>query len=226
MSGAPDYFDNHRHKLRFPWTLYHRPIVLALGAALGRSPGRDVLNVGSGPFFELSELDARDRRITICDVDARAVELARELHDGKLAGADVVEAGRPLPYAEGSFDLVVSMDVVEHHVDPGPWLADLFRVTRPGGLLFLTTPNYASRGLVTIERTALELVARVQGFSRKALHPSKLTPHTLRALLEGAGFERIELDILAFGWVLAAWGRKPGAPVRPFSDEARRAEGS
>jgi len=207
--SEPDYFENHRHKLRFPWTLYHRPIVSAFGAALGKSPGPDVLNVGSGPFFELSEIDARERRITVCDVDPRAIELARELHDGKLAGADVVEAGAPLPYADERFDLVVSMDVVEHLADPEPWVRDLFRVTKPGGMLFLTTPNYASRGLVTIERTALELVARMQGFSRKSLHPSKLTPATLEDLLASAGWERIDLDILAFGWVLAAWGRKP-----------------
>jgi SAM-dependent methyltransferase len=209
MSASPDYFENHRHKLRFPWTLYHRPIVSAFGAALGKSPGVEVLNVGSGPFFELEEIDARDRRITICDVDPRAIELARELHDGKLAGSDVVQPGAPLPYAGDRFDLVVSMDVVEHLPDPEPWLRELFRVMKPGGMLFLTTPNYASRGLVTIERTALELVARLQGFSRKSLHPSKLTPRTLSDLLGTLGFERVELDILAFGWVLAAWARKP-----------------
>jgi SAM-dependent methyltransferase len=208
VSAEPDYFENHRHKLRFPWTLYHRPIVSALGAALGKSPGEEVLNVGSGPFFELREIDARQRRITICDVDPRAIELAKELHDGKLAGADVVAPGAPLPYGDGRFDLVVSMDVVEHLPDPAPWLRELYRVAKPGGMLFLTTPNYASRGLVAIERTALELVARAQGFSRKALHPSKLTPASLRGLLESAGWQRIDLDLLAFGWVLAATARK------------------
>lgn len=211
MTEAPDYFENHRHKLRFPWTLYHRPIVSALGAALGKSPGREVLNVGSGPFFELSEIDARERRITVCDVDPRAIDLAKELHDGKLAGADVVEPGAKLPYAENRFDLVVSMEVIEHLDDPRPWLSELFRVTKPDGMLFLTTPNYASRGLVAIERTALELVARLQGFSRKSLHPSKLTPKTLHELLSSTGWQRIDLDILAFGWVLAAWSRKPTA---------------
>jgi SAM-dependent methyltransferase len=210
VSTAPDYFENHRHKLTFPWTLYHRPIVSALSAALGKSPGTDVLNVGSGPFFELGEVDARERRITICDIDPRAVELAKELHGEELAGADVLEPGAPLPYPEGRFDLVVSMDVVEHLADPLPWLSELFRVTKPGGMLFLTTPNYASRGLVAIENTALELVARMQGFSRKTLHPSKLTPASLRGLLEASGWERIDLDLLAFGWVLAGWGRKRG----------------
>jgi SAM-dependent methyltransferase len=211
MAEPTDYFENHRHKLKFPWSLYHRPIVSALGAALGASLGPEVLNVGSGPFFELSELDARERRISVCDVDPRAIELAKELHGGRLAGADVIEPDRPLPYASDRFDLVVSMDVIEHLPGPAllPWLRELFRVTKPGGLLFLTTPNYASTGLVVLERTALELVARRHGFSRKELHPSKFTPERCRNLLAEAGFSRGDVTPIAFGWVLAAHARRP-----------------
>lgn len=213
MSERVDYFENHRHKLRFPWSLYHRPIVAALGAALGASLGPEVLNVGSGPFFELEGVDATGRRITVCDIDARAVEAARALHGERLAGADVLTPSAPLPYVDDRFDLVVSMDVIEHLPDAGllPWLRELLRVTRPGGLVFLTTPNYASKGLVFLEQTALELIARRQGFSRKELHPSKLTPDRLHALLAEAGFNRIDLLPISFGWVLAAHARKPKA---------------
>jgi SAM-dependent methyltransferase len=211
MTEAVDYFANHRHKLKFPWSLYHRPIVSALEAALGSSLGPEVLNVGSGPFFELAEVDARERRITVCDIDPRAVELARKLHGERLAGADVIAPGAPLPYAGGRFDLVVSMDVIEHLPEAAllPWVNELHRVLAPGGLLFLTTPNYASKGLVVIEQTALELVARRHGFSRKELHPSKFTPSRLDRLLADAGFARRDLAPIAFGWVLAAHARKP-----------------
>jgi SAM-dependent methyltransferase len=213
MSEPVDYFENHQHKLRFPWSLYHAPIVAALGAAFGASLGPEVLNVGSGPFFELTKVDATGRRITVCDIDARAVEAARQLHGERLARADVLEPGAPLPYADESFDLVVSMDVIEHLPEPAlaPWLRELFRVTKRGGLVFLTTPNYASKGLVLLERTALELVARSHGFSRRDLHPSKFTPARLRALLEQSGWSRIDLMPLSFGWVLAAHARKPAA---------------
>jgi SAM-dependent methyltransferase len=209
MSEAVDYFANHRHKLRFPWSLYHQPIISALEAALGASTGPEVLNVGSGPFFELTQIDAREKRVTLCDIDSRSIELARELHGDRLAGSDIVAPDAPLPYPNDRFDLVVSMDVIEHLPAPAPWLAEILRVTRPGGTVFLTTPNYASRSLIALEGTALELVARAQGFSRKDLHPSKMNPERLRELLVGAGAVRIDIVPLSFGWVLAARAKKP-----------------
>ncbi len=211
MVEAVDYFDNHRHKLRFPWSLYHRPIVAALGAALGASLGPEVLNVGAGPFFELRDVDAAGRNITVCDIDQRSIELAQKLHGARLTAADLVALGGPLPYASGRFDLVVSMDVIEHVPEPGllPWLSEVFRVLKPGGLAFLTTPNYASKALTFLEQTVLEVIARRQGFSRKEMHPSKFTPARLEALLAKVGFSRADLTPIAFGWVLAAHARKP-----------------
>jgi SAM-dependent methyltransferase len=208
MAEATDYFENHRHKLRFPWSLYHRPIVQAFEAALARSPGRDVLNVGAGPFFELSRVDARGRRLTVCDIDGRAVELAKKLHGELLAGADTIEPDAPLPYADGSFDLVTAMEVVEHLPEPLPWLKELVRVARPGGEILLTTPNYASASLVAIENTALELVARSHGFTRKTIHPTKFDAQSLTALLQEAGTTRIEVGTVSFGWVLVARAKK------------------
>jgi hypothetical protein len=82
MVGEPDYFSNHQLKLRFPWRLYHDPIVRALDRVIRSSSGPDVLNVGSGPFFELERLDRQGRRFTVCDVDPRAIELASRLHAG------------------------------------------------------------------------------------------------------------------------------------------------
>lgn len=202
-----DYFSNHRSKLRFPWSLYHRPIVRELGAALSAGGGADVLNVGSGPFFELPELARNGKRFTICDIDARAVELARELHGAAIARADVIAPGAPLPYPDASFDIVVSMDVVEHVEDPLPWIRGALRVLRPGGSLFLTTPNYASASLRIIENTVLEAVARRRGFSRRHLHPTKLDSKKLLELMDRAGAKDRVVKRIAFGWVLAARAR-------------------
>lgn len=208
MERESDYFSNHRNKLRFPWRLYHAPIVSALQSVLAINTGQDVLNLGSGPFFELELLHADGKRFTVCDTDPRAVELARKLHGARLARADVLVPGASLPYAEASFDMVLSMDVIEHVPEPEPWLREALRVLKPSGVLFLTTPNYGSRSLRFLENTVLEAIARLQGFSRKHLHPSKMTEAALAKMLHGAAVNELYIERIAFAWVLAAHARK------------------
>lgn len=208
MAEAVDYFSNHSLKLRFPWSLYHQPIVEKLASVVQSSPGPAVLNIGSGPFLELDSVKHTGRRFTICDIDERAVDMARELHGDLLVGADVIEAGAPLPYDDNTFDLAVSMDVVEHVPDPLPWLREAMRVVRPGGVLFLTTPNYQSSSLRLLESTVLEAIARVQGFSRNGLHPSKMTRSRISELLQRAGAVDIRVERISLGWVLAVTAHK------------------
>ena len=49
-----------------------------------------------------------------------------------------------LPFADGSFDVALLCEVIEHlPIDPREVLADVRRVLRPGGALVLSTPNFA-----------------------------------------------------------------------------------
>ncbi|HVY31367.1 MAG TPA: class I SAM-dependent methyltransferase [Polyangiaceae bacterium] len=203
-----DYFSNHRLKLRFPWSLYHAPIVQALQQVVSESPGPALLNIGSGPFFELDLLKLGSKRFTLCDIDERAIALAKQRYGARLAGADVTNPNAGLPYADGSFDTVVSMDVIEHVLDPVPWLLEARRVLKPNGVLFLTTPNYGSTSLRVIEATALEAIARLQNFSRKHIHPTKMDVVRLASVLRSAGFHAPRVESMAFDWVLAAYGSK------------------
>jgi len=47
-----------------------------------------------------------------------------------------------LPFPDGMFDVMVSCETIEHLPSPVDALREFRRVTRPGGQLFLTTPNY------------------------------------------------------------------------------------
>ena len=58
-----------------------------------------------------------------------------------------------LPYPDGHFDTAVCVRVLHHFADPGPVLAELGRVTRPGGVVVLEYAN--KRNLKSIARRVL-----------------------------------------------------------------------
>jgi len=209
MTADADYYANHFLKMRFPWSLYHRPIVRELASAIREAKGPRILNVGSGPFIEFDEVALPDREFSICDIDERAIELAKKTYGARLSAAEVIKVGNPFPFQSNSFDLVVAMEVIEHVIDPLPWLVELLRVARPGGELFLTTPNYGSWSLRAIESTVLEVVARRNGFSRKGIHPTPMTCKRLQDVLLKAGAVGTRIHTLSQGWVLASHSQKP-----------------
>jgi len=74
------------------------------------------------------------------DFAAEALRLGAERLPGVLARGSVME----LPFADGSFDLVTSFDVLYHRgvPDEGAALAEVRRVLRPGGRLLVRLPAY------------------------------------------------------------------------------------
>jgi 2-polyprenyl-3-methyl-5-hydroxy-6-metoxy-1,4-benzoquinol methylase len=83
---------------------------------------------------------------------AWAAEL--RLNDVVWRVADV----QALPFSDGDFDTVVSCETIEHVADPRQALRELARVLKPGGRLFLTTPNYL--GPMGLYRVYLRLRGR------------------------------------------------------------------
>jgi SAM-dependent methyltransferase len=71
------------------------------------------------------------------EIDGQVVEHARRRYGLDFRMADVLD----LPFHDGSFDLVVSFETIEHVRDPDAALDELGRVMAPGGLLLLSTPN-------------------------------------------------------------------------------------
>jgi SAM-dependent methyltransferase len=69
------------------------------------------------------------------------VPAARERLGDKFLAADL---GAGIPCEDGSADVVLSVEGIEHLENPYAFLRDIRRVLRPGGRLVLTTPNTAS----------------------------------------------------------------------------------
>jgi SAM-dependent methyltransferase len=73
------------------------------------------------------------------DFSYSALKIAQKgVTSASLAQADATK----LPFLAESFDIVVSCETIEHLPDPLSGLSEMARVCRPGGLLYLTTPNY------------------------------------------------------------------------------------
>lgn len=78
------------------------------------------------------------------DISPEAIAIARRKHGP--AGIEFhCTDGSSLPFADQTFDLVTSFQVIEHLVDCGRFLTEIIRVIRPGGKVILTTPNGSLR---------------------------------------------------------------------------------
>lgn len=117
---------------------------------LGDVKGLRVLEIacGLGAFSKL--LASRGAHVTAADISAEAVTYAQQLlapYDGVALEADAMS----IPFDDETFDLVVSLETLEHTFEPKVALAELVRVTKRSGRLIVTTPNYMSmRGLMRL----------------------------------------------------------------------------
>jgi SAM-dependent methyltransferase len=104
--------------------------------------GQRALDVGSGPGALTSELVARLGAESVAAVDPSTpfVEAARARHPG----VDVREASaEELPFADDAFDASLAQLVVHFMADPVAGLAEMRRVTRPGGVVVACVWDFA-----------------------------------------------------------------------------------
>jgi SAM-dependent methyltransferase len=103
------------------------------------SPRPRTLEAGSGPGRCSSLLAGRRRGLTatLLDFDPAPLRLATA-RDGDLRAVRA-DLGR-MPFADGAFDLVFNSSTMEHLDDFGGALAEMARVTRPGGRVFVGVP--------------------------------------------------------------------------------------
>ncbi len=137
-----------------------------------------ILEIGAGGGFTLIALrDLGFRRTVGLDLTATTLEAMRQRLDGTpLVAADAEE----LPFADGSFDAVLSSDLIEHLPNLDRHLASVARVLRPGGCYLIKTPN----------RLMAEAYYRARGlYDAYFWHPSMSSPGELRTRLERHGFD-------------------------------------
>jgi ubiquinone/menaquinone biosynthesis C-methylase UbiE len=113
---------------------------------LGDVTGLRVLEVACGRGGFVCDLRRRGASVTGCDFSGAALRVGKERM--RRTGADhsaqalVQGDAQGLPFADASFDIVISCETIEHVPDPWRAVSEMHRVTRGGGRLYLTTPNY------------------------------------------------------------------------------------
>lgn len=100
-----------------------------------------VLDVGCGRGAFLGSIRSSARRCGI-DPSPRAIEQAKR--DNPSCEFQVASAEK-LPFPDGSFDAVYSLEVIEHVAQYQQMLGEIARVLKPGGVLFVQTPNYPAK---------------------------------------------------------------------------------
>lgn len=144
-------------------------------------PADRVLDLGCGDGAFTSELTAAVAGVVGAEVAEAALRRATKRHPSLHFRLVPLEG--QLPFADGSFDLVWSSEVIEHVADTARWLSEVRRVLAPAGRLLLTTPSHPRLGLAFggVERYSQPLGDHLHLYTRRSL----------RELLREFGFDRV-----------------------------------
>jgi 2-polyprenyl-3-methyl-5-hydroxy-6-metoxy-1,4-benzoquinol methylase len=148
-------------------------------------PGR-LLDVGCGTGMFLQV--ARRRGWEVVGTELSRHGAATAARDGfRVHAGEVWEADLP----PDTFDVVSCWHVIEHVTDPRRFLAECYRVMRPGGTLVLATPNLDDRIFRAAYLLARGRRARLFEPGERELHLFFFSASTLDRLAREVGFERV-----------------------------------
>jgi SAM-dependent methyltransferase len=102
-------------------------------------PGRTVLDIGGGPGYFTAAFLARGARCILVEPDPAELSARGAAPVGAVRGD-----GMRLPFSDGAVDVCFSSNVLEHVSDPARMVAEMIRVTRPGGIIYLAFTNWYS----------------------------------------------------------------------------------
>lgn len=143
--------------------------------------GKRVLEIGCGRgdlACWLARQPERPLEIIAADFTATAVQKGQAFaahHDVSGIIWEITDI-QAIAHLDASFDTVISCETIEHVPDPRKALRELARVLKPGGRLFLTTPNYL--GTLGLYRLYFRLRGRVYTETGQPINNLMLLPLT------------------------------------------------
>jgi SAM-dependent methyltransferase len=147
-----------------------RSAVVDVGAGAGAFTRR-LVDAG----YLATPIDSDPEKWVLADVPLRVVDLNSRIDEALL----------------GSFDAAIAMEVIEHVENPWQFLRDMGSMLRPGGLLFLSTPNVAS----FLSRARFLVIGRFHQFDEADLeygHINPMTPFEIETIAGRSGWSVVE----------------------------------
>jgi SAM-dependent methyltransferase len=142
FAGSADHYDNFMGR-------YTPSLAIALADAAGVTAGMRVVDIGCGPGGLAAELAGRvgADRVAAIDPAAQFAHACRE----RVPGADVREGvAEDLPWPDGTFDAALSCLVIAFMRDADRGVAEMARVTRPGGVVAACMWDIAGGGMTML----------------------------------------------------------------------------
>jgi len=152
----------------------------------GIRPAGAILDFGCGTGGFLEILLRRGIPCEGAELSPAAAEIAERTlsrYPG-FGGVRIVEAA-PFPYGDSAFNLVFATEALEHLIQSEAIMAELFRITRPGGTIVLTTPNDENL------ETGRTMCPDCGCVFHRGQHVSSWRKESLVALMEKAGYNTV-----------------------------------
>lgn len=177
-----------------------RPFSEAMAEELKLQPDDELLDVGCGSGGLLLERAGEVHHVAGIDLSELQVSMARErLSERIAAGTAEIALGDAvaLPWEDGSFSVVTSVNALKFVPDPGQALREIYRVLRPGG-----------RVAVTMGEAAHEPSAG--GKERNVWGEWQWSDVAARQVAEAAGFADVAVSVMpVFSKAKLVQGTKP-----------------
>jgi 2-polyprenyl-3-methyl-5-hydroxy-6-metoxy-1,4-benzoquinol methylase len=137
--------------------------------------GKKLLEVGCAKGVFLKAAQQAGYEVHGLELNTENCAYANSLIGGNVRAIDLFD----MKYPDGSFDIFYMRDVIEHIHNPDAFLAEVSRILKPGGIVFLETHNIES----WINRTVGPRHSVIFGFE----HPVHWSPRTLAFALSRHG---------------------------------------
>jgi 2-polyprenyl-6-hydroxyphenyl methylase/3-demethylubiquinone-9 3-methyltransferase len=155
--------------------------------------GKTAIDVGCGAGLLAEPLARLGASVTGIDASPELVAAARE--HAAAVGLEIEYLSGDVQDLEGKFDLITSMEVIEHVAEPSTFVKALARLLAPDGLLIMSTPNATG-----LSKLMMITLAEGLGHIPRGTHDfgKFIAPEEFKQLLAKAGLKCLDVEGIAW----------------------------